>query len=64
LVSRVDAPAWVVVSGTVLAVAAVLLMVDARRSLGDRHSPWVAPARKGLATAGAYRFLRHPIYLS
>lgn len=49
-------------SGLLIAVAGALLVARARADLGQAWS--LAPmADAGLVTGGAYRFVRHPIYL-
>lgn len=50
--------------GVVLVVAGAVVMNWARRSLGPAWRLAPASSRQtGLATAGPYRFVRHPIYL-
>lgn len=46
-------------------VAAVVLMVWARRTFGQRSFHLAAnPTEGGLVTSGPYRYIRHPIYTS
>ena len=48
-----------------LQVAAVLLMLWARRTFGLRSFHFSAnPTEGGLVTTGPYRYLRHPIYVA
>lgn len=55
------APAAVMIAGQALAVLAGVWMVWAAISLGKCFG--VLPEARGLVTGGAYRFVRHPVYL-
>jgi protein-S-isoprenylcysteine O-methyltransferase Ste14 len=51
--------------GALLFGAGVILYRIAGRTLGDALSPFIEPREAApLVTAGLYRFLRHPMYLS
>jgi protein-S-isoprenylcysteine O-methyltransferase Ste14 len=56
-------PAWLRWTGAGLALAAVVLIAPAHRSLDGSFSPTIRLRRHHrLVTTGPYRFVRHPLY--
>jgi protein-S-isoprenylcysteine O-methyltransferase Ste14 len=50
--------------GAILFLAGTFLRIAAVRTLGPRHSVWVAVQENHrLVTGGVYRFVRHPSYV-
>jgi protein-S-isoprenylcysteine O-methyltransferase Ste14 len=55
---------WIADLGAVLFLAGTVLRIAAVRTLGPRHSVWVAVQdNHQLVTTGLYRFVRHPSYV-
>lgn len=60
LVAKTAEP-WLLAPGVVLLLLGMAMQVSAKLSL--RRSFGLVPANRGVKTGGAYRFVRHPMYL-